>query len=225
MIRYIVSGICVILCVSLQMGWKEISTSYKLNYRDYNNNNVSDILDSDDVYADNNKSEEKDMLHWTDLYGSLDMSPGSHIDLSSVSGLVNLITKESELMMSATQWHSIYNDSVYSVKSRAVRSNSISILENPIIHIRMEPLPCVSAKQLLEQVVMPGTVMSHFLPLFHLYDTKLLGKLSPINNCKDIDSNDGACRGSMSLTTIGNSSIEMWNIIAPLIWPLEERWA
>lgn len=183
------------LCVALQLGLRDISAAYELNY------NLSAI--------------KRQPLHWTDIYAPHDIKT----DFSLLAETTKLLREESFLSLSSSSlsWHTILNHSGYAVESIAMKSNSISVRENPMIRILMEPLPCHSAKHMLQMVTTPHSLMSTFFPLFHASESEPEAAFVPTDPVKE----DGNMKedGVQKLT-----SVEFRTVVAPLIWPLEERY-
>lgn len=231
---------------------------------------------------DRPRDNEREMLYWTDLYAPLASTVDStSLEVSTIAEIDELITSESIIFLASpsTDWIQVQNQTEYRVESRAVKSNSMSITENPMIRITLPPLPCHSAPHMLEHLVSTRALMDTFFPFFHLYEAKFAGALTvstpdeengdsdvtpPINcDAADADAADapvvktvdidvsselhsdispdvddstasedasGVAAGrqdkqSVALTAVDGdfTAAELRTIIAPLIWPLEEK--
>lgn len=246
MIRYIVCGVVLCLCVSLQMGWKEVAAIYHLNYHS-DEKQATEDFSSFMEGGENGKMSEQ--LYWTDIYAPYDSSiDSSLLDASTISEIDQVITKESMLIMTTPSWNLIHNETEYTVESRAVKSNSMSIMENPMIRIRMAPIPCHSSQHLLQEVILPQSLMASFFPLFHIYESKAATAIAETgagterNASEAVDSpgireeetdtvleteaeseaEQSSDRGGKETST--STTAELRTVIAPLIWPFEERY-
>jgi hypothetical protein len=246
MMRFMLCALLVVVCVTLQMGWKEVAAAYRLNFsppvRKYSGSDGDVGSNSsfvDEVEGLSEEKEELELLYWTDIYAPLDDAVDSTFDASTITEIDQLIRKESAAFMESSSWHLVHNQTEYSIESRAVKSNSMSVTENPMVRIQLNPVPCYSAKHMLQQLAVPHALMDTFFPLFHLYESRYAGTVtavneppdefkaesdgttSPNNNAEDDTTNTS----STSLTPVIESvtTAELRTVIAPLIWPFDEK--
>jgi hypothetical protein len=238
MIRYILSAICIVICVALQMGWKEVASMYHLNYSTNSDIYVSEGGDS---------GRETESVHWTDIYASANFE--SALDVAAITDIDQLMTTETNHVLTSTSWNQIHNTTEYTVETRSVKSNSMSITENPMIRIRMDPLPCRSAEHMLQQAIAPHSIMSTFFPLFHIYESKAAEFAADTDDVtsqenekeeeekeEEEEEEEDIAAGSKETETAdvvsasrsersrSTTPVELRTVIAPLIWPLEERY-
>ena len=248
MIRYIVCGVVLCLCISLQMGWKELAAMYHLNYHiDYNHKDSPSTVEGE-------IGSTRDHLYWTDIYAPHDTTVDSSLlDASTITAIDHLVASEASILVDTSSWNLVHNYTEYTVESRAVKSNSMSIMENPIIRLRMAPLPCHSAQHLLQGVIHPPSLMATFFPLFHLYESKAAAAAESSapeevdSPCAGETEAEGtaaaevtaaaAAEGTAAAAAEGtaaaaaergekistSTTAELSTVIAPLIWPFEER--
>mmetsp|Transcript_10323 Transcript_10323/g.17013 ORF Transcript_10323/g.17013 Transcript_10323/m.17013 type:complete len:401 (-) Transcript_10323:87-1289(-) len=234
MLRFLLCGLCVVICVALQLGWKEVAASYRLNFMKIPSRTQNNSL-TEDGEEDSEGNNSEDLLYWTDIYASLgDEIDSSSFDASTISEIDQLIAKESSAFMATSPWHLIHNETGYTVESLAVKSNSMSVTENPMIHIRIKSLPCHSAKHMLQQLSTPNALMDTFFPLFHLYESRFAGTVTAVNTPlhsensefeteAEIDSDEPADESALTHVEESFTIAELRTVIAPLIWPFEEK--
>ena len=203
------------LCVCLQMGWREVSKLYRLNFEQHQK----------EEGEDGKKADELDSLEWSDVYAPHLADEETPVNLQALINTDMLLKRESKAAFSSssTNWNSYYNGSRYILETRRVKSMSMSIIENPLVRFRSSPFRCVSSSHLLSALLSPEKLMSTFFPIFHLLESRGAIPYDAIIGLGNDNKHNNSNNDDVSYQSYRKSA-EIWNMTAPMIWPFDARY-